>query len=1141
MFCYLRCDANIKNTEHGGLSKASITDDKSTSDSAVKSVESVDTVDIRVQAESVSNAELSLDTCSEQLDDHVASGTACTSAEDVSNGDTSSSQVQIAAEEQTVCGLNNEASSRLADRFVGETHNVDVANAADAMEVGEEQQLVSDIQHSTTATESAEHNRHDDSADAMPSVCADLQLKDDNDSVLPRHDVLPNNVRVQSSDVADCEVAGKYLSADLHDTIAHIDQSVLVSAAAAEEEQECSVTTVSAETDVERMQSAAAAEDICEPKDHPAQQTSTEHNQPLPQQVTFDEASYVASLLTETVSADIANIELSVGPDVHDIDLPSDQQQLKPVQDETETAHTLDSADEQRYAINKPDDAPLEATHEQVEGQSELQPAVVVKQDESSTEGATQHAVVAVSVCELESGTERSLPVTHTSSVRQPVPQEMQTQQPMIDVHSSEPMDTDAAEVVDDVSAELGDIPMDVGTGDEQPQSAAVQLQTVKDETVAAPCVSLKHSNDEGEQLQLPVLLVDQSSQLLKDAAAADVPVEHNTETDQIKLMAVVEEQPALLANSEDAATADVPVEHNTETDQVELMAVVEEQPALLANSEDAATVDIPLEHNTETEQVELMAVVEEQPALLANSEQSSVHKTAPIHFAEAEPTTVETVQGQSALDELPVTSSQPELLETSESSVVQTETDTVSSDEHLANTSNESMQECVAVSAVSESQQLTTSATVTTSEHDVIPQSTPVAVIFPEVVQNLESSLQLVTDVQNDRALETFGEEGNIPEQEMVQEIMSLQELKDVEDEVILHKSDSAEIVSGPSSVSTARVVVQKVAEAESVNILIPELSSELTSKSDTTASQYDSRQDFSEVSSAAKTALTDLESSKALPPVLSQEKPLTIAKAEQKQPTVAKPVVREDTQKKQKSLPASPQKIVKPKASLGRTNTPSKQASDATQRTTATVTPQKSPRAQLAVTRSHPVATRTQPAATRTQPAATRQQPATVKPTVQSGSVAASKNTVSQSRAPLPTRGAVTAQHAPVSATVSTAQVTAQRRQQPVASVAPSPVTVLHSSPRQLRQQQSVAPIVQSTKTTVTTTASSNMSVHTPLTSPKSPKPTRFISKRGHVTNQLQYIKNIVLKALWKHQFAWPFYQPVDHVKLNLPVCFH
>lgn len=26
--------------------------------------------------------------------------------------------------------------------------------------------------------------------------------------------------------------------------------------------------------------------------------------------------------------------------------------------------------------------------------------------------------------------------------------------------------------------------------------------------------------------------------------------------------------------------------------------------------------------------------------------------------------------------------------------------------------------------------------------------------------------------------------------------------------------------------------------------------------------------------------------------------------------------------------------------------------------------------------------------------------------------------------------------------------------------------------------------------------------------------------------------------MKALWKHQFAWPFRQPVDAVKLGLPV---
>ena len=37
---------------------------------------------------------------------------------------------------------------------------------------------------------------------------------------------------------------------------------------------------------------------------------------------------------------------------------------------------------------------------------------------------------------------------------------------------------------------------------------------------------------------------------------------------------------------------------------------------------------------------------------------------------------------------------------------------------------------------------------------------------------------------------------------------------------------------------------------------------------------------------------------------------------------------------------------------------------------------------------------------------------------------------------------------------------------------------------------------------------------------------------------TNQLKYLQRVVLKALWKHQFAWPFHQPVDDKKLNLPV---
>ena len=43
-----------------------------------------------------------------------------------------------------------------------------------------------------------------------------------------------------------------------------------------------------------------------------------------------------------------------------------------------------------------------------------------------------------------------------------------------------------------------------------------------------------------------------------------------------------------------------------------------------------------------------------------------------------------------------------------------------------------------------------------------------------------------------------------------------------------------------------------------------------------------------------------------------------------------------------------------------------------------------------------------------------------------------------------------------------------------------------------------------------------------------------------KGSMTNQLQYLQKVVLKALWKHQFAWPFHTPVDAQKLNLPVCF-
>lgn len=43
---------------------------------------------------------------------------------------------------------------------------------------------------------------------------------------------------------------------------------------------------------------------------------------------------------------------------------------------------------------------------------------------------------------------------------------------------------------------------------------------------------------------------------------------------------------------------------------------------------------------------------------------------------------------------------------------------------------------------------------------------------------------------------------------------------------------------------------------------------------------------------------------------------------------------------------------------------------------------------------------------------------------------------------------------------------------------------------------------------------------------------------SRPRRQTNQLQFLLKVVVKSLWKHQFAWPFHAPVDAVKLNLPV---
>ncbi|XP_052055220.1 bromodomain testis-specific protein isoform X2 [Apodemus sylvaticus] len=63
--------------------------------------------------------------------------------------------------------------------------------------------------------------------------------------------------------------------------------------------------------------------------------------------------------------------------------------------------------------------------------------------------------------------------------------------------------------------------------------------------------------------------------------------------------------------------------------------------------------------------------------------------------------------------------------------------------------------------------------------------------------------------------------------------------------------------------------------------------------------------------------------------------------------------------------------------------------------------------------------------------------------------------------------------------------------------------------------------------------------MSLPSRQTAIVNPPPPEYINtkKSGRLTNQLQFLQRVVLKALWKHSFSWPFQQPVDAVKLKLP----
>lgn len=66
-----------------------------------------------------------------------------------------------------------------------------------------------------------------------------------------------------------------------------------------------------------------------------------------------------------------------------------------------------------------------------------------------------------------------------------------------------------------------------------------------------------------------------------------------------------------------------------------------------------------------------------------------------------------------------------------------------------------------------------------------------------------------------------------------------------------------------------------------------------------------------------------------------------------------------------------------------------------------------------------------------------------------------------------------------------------------------------------------------------------SPGMPPHSQMTPSGPPQPpVKDPNRQGRMTNQLQFLQKVLLKSLWRHHFAWPFHEPVDAVKLSLPV---
>merc|ERR1712128_231138 len=104
----------------------------------------------------------------------------------------------------------------------------------------------------------------------------------------------------------------------------------------------------------------------------------------------------------------------------------------------------------------------------------------------------------------------------------------------------------------------------------------------------------------------------------------------------------------------------------------------------------------------------------------------------------------------------------------------------------------------------------------------------------------------------------------------------------------------------------------------------------------------------------------------------------------------------------------------------------------------------------------------------------------------------------------------------------------------------VQPEPSKAKDEKPSKAKEESGSDSDAESTKDSTEIPSDSKNPVLPPIPSRTPPPPPPIFKDPGEPrrnTNQLIYIKQEVMPALWLHKFGWPFKKPVDAVKMKLP----